>query len=329
MNWITEPKLVSAISEAGGLGILAIAHNTPEESRKQIREIRELTDKPFGVNQPLRYPVAPENIRVALEERVPVINYSLGRPWFIDTAHEYGGKVVGTVATVRHAVYAEQLGVDAIIATGNEAAGHGSDCSSLVLIPIVAERVNVPLIAAGGFYNGRGLASALLLGADAISMGTRFMITRESILHERFKQFCLRATERDTLWSNVFDGMPGRVLKTPASEGLLKERFALIKAISGALEVKRMLKLSLWQFIQASWRMSKAEDRLSLLQQARLAAQATRSRKALSGDEEEGVLFAGQCCGGIHDIPGCQELIERIVSEAEDQLKRTIKKTYL
>jgi enoyl-[acyl-carrier protein] reductase II len=214
MNWITEPKLVSAVCNAGGLGILATAATHPDETRKRIQQIRKLTDKPFGVNQILIGPGAQENIQVAIEEKVPVINYSLGKPWFIDQVHKYGGKVLGTTAIARHAVRAEQLGCDAIVITGHEAAAHGADATSLVLIPIVANQVKIPVIAAGGFYDGRGLAAALVLGADGISMGSRFMLTKESNVHDNFKQLCLKATEQDTLYSDHFDGMPGRALKS-------------------------------------------------------------------------------------------------------------------
>ena len=322
MNWITEPKLVSAVCNAGGLGVLATGHFTPEKARENIREIKTLTDKPFGINQMLQVPLARENIEVAIEEKVPIINYSLGRPWFIEQVHEYGGKVIGTIAIARHAIRAEQLGVDAIVVTGHEAGAHGDKATSLILIPIVAHQVKVPLIAAGGFYDGRGLAAALVLGAGAISMGTRFMLSQESIVPGNFKKLCLKATEQDTLYSDVFDGMPGRVLKTKAAEVMMKGGFPLVRAVTGAMETKRMLKLSLWDFIRSSLRMMKAEERLSLFMQARFAAGSIRSEKAVyDGDEEEGVLYAGQDCGGINDIPSCQEIIERIIVEAEEVLK--------
>ena len=324
-NWITEPKLVSAVSNAGGLAIFATARCTPEETRQAIRQIRELTDKPFGINQILVGPGAKENIDVAIEEKVPVINYALGKPWFIDRVHEYGGKVLGTIALARHAARAEQLGCDALVITGHEAAAHGADATSLVLIPIVASRVKIPLIAAGGFYNGRGLAAALALGADAISMGTRFMLTKESILHDNFKQLCLQATEQDTLYSTVFDGMPGRALKTKAAEAMMKGGFPLVEAFKGASEIKQMLKLSLWQFIRLSFQMMTAdEDSSPLWVQAREAAGSRRHLKSINnGDLAEGILFAGQNIGGISDVPSVQELIDRIVAEAEETLEAT------
>jgi len=249
MNWITDPKLVSAVSNAGGLGILATARCNPHETRESIKEIRKLTDKPFGINQILNGPGAKENIAIAIEERVPVINYSLGKPWFIDVVHTYGGKVVGTIAVAKHAVRAEQLGCDALVVTGHEAAAHGDIATSMVLLPVVARQVQIPLIAAGGFYDGRGLAAALALGADGISMGTRFAITQESMVHDDFKQLCLQATEQDTLYSNVFDGMPGRVLKTKGAEKMMKTGLSIIEAFQAAKEVKQVLKLSFWKLI--------------------------------------------------------------------------------
>jgi len=327
MNWITEPKLVSAVCNAGGLGILATARCTPDEARKYIREIRELTDKPFGINQILTGPGAKENIQVAIEEKVPVVNYSLGKPWFVDQVHAYGGKVLGTTALSKHAVKAEQLGCDAIVITGHEAAAHGADATSLVLIPIVAGLVKVPIIAAGGFYDGKGLAAALMLGADAISMGSRFMITKESLVHDNFKQLCMKATEQDTMYSSMFDGLPGRVLKSPAAEKMVKSGFPLAEAVTGALEVKRDLKMSWLKFVGLSLQMMRAEEGSPLWVQAREAVSYRRSMKAINeGDTKEGILFAGQDCGGIRDVPGVAELIERVVAEAEAKLDEVRKR---
>jgi len=327
MNWITEPKLVAAVCNAGGLGVLAIARCAPEETRRNIREIRTLTDKPFGVNQILNIPLAKENIQVAIEENVHVINYSLGKPWFVEQVHKYGGKILGTIAIARHAVRAEQLGVDAVVVTGHEAAGHGHDATSLILIPIVASQIKIPLVAAGGFYDGRGLAAALVLGADAISMGTRFMITKESPVPNNFKQLCLEATEQDTLYSDRFDGMLGRVLKTSVTEAMMKGWFPIARALAGTLEIKRALKLSWRELIRSSLNMTKGEERFGLLTQARFAAGVSRLEKAVRyGNEKEGLLFAGQNCGGIDDIPSCQEVVERTIAEAEKILKTAGKK---
>lgn len=323
MNWITEPKLVSAVCNAGGLGILAIARCNPDETRESIRQVRDLTDKPFGINQILIGPGAKENIAVAIEEKVPIINYSLGKPWFVNDVHAYGGKVVGTIAVAKHAAKAEQLGCDALIITGHEAAAHGAAATSMVLIPLVASMVKIPLIAAGGFCDGRGLAAALALGADGISMGSRFMVVKESMVHDNFKKLCMEATEQDTLYSNVFDGMDGRVLKTKEAEAMMKRGFPLIEAFRGALLVKKLMNLSFTKFLGATVEMLRAEDGHPLWVLARQAVGNMKHLKALNeGDVEGGILFAGQCCGGITDNPTTKELIERVVAEAEKTIAK-------
>lgn len=186
MTYITQPPLVAAVSNAGGLGLFACGHLNPDGTRAAIKQIRGLTDKPFGINSALIFPMSRGNVEVAIEEKVPVINYSLGRPWFMNMVHKYGGKVIATIATARHALSAEKLGADAIIVTGHEAAAHGGDVTSLILLPQVARTIKVPAIGAGGFCDGWGLAAALILGAQGISMGTRFMLTKESDLHESY-----------------------------------------------------------------------------------------------------------------------------------------------
>lgn len=323
-NWLTEPGLVAAVSNAGGLGLLATAQFTPDETRKNIRAVRERTAKPFGINQFLIGPGAKDNIAIALEERVPVINYSLGKPWFIDEAHAYGAKVIGTIALSKHARKAEQLGCDALVVTGHEAAAHGADATSLILIPIVAESVIIPVIAAGGFLDGRGLAAALALGADGISMGTRFMLTKESRLHRTFKDMCIEASEEDTLYSSNFDGLPGRALKNKPAERLMRCGVPFFESFPAALQVKDILGLSLIDFVRLSISMLTAgEDSRGLFMQARQAIGARRHLLSIEkGDVEKGILFAGQSMGGIHDEPTCDELISRVVREAEEAIGR-------
>ena len=322
MNWITEPKIVSAVCNAGGLGVLATGHLTPEEAKQQIKEVKELTDKPFGINQTLTSPVAKGNIDAAIEEKVPVINYSLGRPWFIDQVHEYGGKVMGTVAFVRHAVRAEQLGCDILSVTGFEAAAHGAEPTTMVLIPLVASAVKVPLIAAGGFFDGRGLAAALVLGADAISMGTRFTLAKESMVHDNTKKLILEASEVDTIYNDAFDGMPGRVLKSKGAEDTMKKKLPIVGGMIGAMQVKKMLNLSWWNLTRSAVTMSKGEEGRNIFQQLRFAGGSVGHRRSIyDGDNELGFIFSGQSQGGMTDIPTCAEIIERIMAQAEDVLQ--------
>ena len=215
MSWVSVPSLVAAVSEAGGLGILATGVFNAEQTRAAIRAVRALTDKPFGANVTLYFPGARENAQVLLEERVPVINFSMGKgDWIVKAAHEYGGKVIATVTTVKHAQAAAAYGTDAVIVTGHEAAAHGGDVTSLVLVPRIADAVALPIVAAGGFADGRGLAAALALGADGIAMGTRFMSTAESPVHERAKRFAVETDSDDTVYSDPLrrPAVPGHAL---------------------------------------------------------------------------------------------------------------------
>ncbi len=321
MSWISEPNLVAAVCNAGGLGILAIAPLSPAEARKQIIRVRSLTDKPFGINETLYLPNSREIMQVALEERVPVINYSLGRPWFIEQVHAYGGKVIGTVATGKHAVRAEQLGCDALTVTGFEAAAHGADPTSMVLIPLVAEKVKIPVIAAGGFFDGRGLAAALVLGAEAISMGTRFAVTRESVVHSHTKETIIRAAEDDTLYSDAFDGSPGRVLHSPGAEKTLKAKLSSFTGgLIGAGKVRKALDLT-WREMFQSALGKETENGLTLEHQIRLANSFQKVQQSVYyGDNEDGFIFSGQSQGGIKDTPNVADLIDRIVAEAENIL---------
>jgi len=325
MNWVTTPELVAAVCNAGGLGIFATARCTPEETRKGINEIRKLTDKPFGINQLLILgQVARDTIQVAIEEKVPVINYTLGKPWFIDDVHKYGGRVIGTTAFVKHAIKAAELGCDAIVVTGAEAAAHGEEASTLVMLPIVASKVKIPIISAGGYGDGRGLAAALSLGASAISMGTRFALTKESTVHEHFKQLCLKAGENDTIVSTKFDGMRGRALKTPVTERIARGGFPLVEAFRGAYETKQLFNLSWPKFIGMSFSMMGSDDQHPLWVQARQAAGYRRHTLAIyDGNMKEGIYFAGQILGACNDVPTVAELIDRIMVEAEATLKNT------
>lgn len=327
MNWLTYPEFVAAVSNAGGLGNLAISSHTPDELRRDIRKIRELTKKPFAVNQILISPTARENLAVVIDEKAPIVNYTLGRPPDIEplvkAVHGYGGKVMATVALARHAVRAEQLGVDAINITGHEAAAHGGYATTLVLIPLVASSVKIPITAAGGFFDGRGLAAALALGADGITMGTRFAMTKECRLHEHWQQIIIKATEQDTVYVDVGDpAINARVLKNKKAEAAMKKRFPLIEAMSGALETKRLLKLSWWELIRSSLSTRKGEGGMGIQEQLRYAADTARAKEVMfGGDENAGTLPIGQVIGGIRDISTCRELIERIVAQAEAVLE--------
>lgn len=315
MSWISVPKMVAAVSNAGGLGILATGPLSAEETRTAVREIRQLTDKPFGANCALMFPGAAANAKVLLEEKVPVINFALGKgDWIVKKAHEYGGKVVATVVNARHAKRAEDYGCDAVIATGNEAAAHGESITTMVLIPSLMDALKIPVIAAGGIADGRGLAAALALGAEGVAMGTRLMTTQESPLHETYKKLSIEKDVTDTLYSRRFDGIWCRVMKTDAAERAIKRGLNIPASFANSKEITRQLNLPFAKVLVGVL----ASGYKNAIQMAYLANAFKMIRVATEeGDLNEGVLPVGQITGLIHDVPTVKEVIERAVSEAK------------
>ncbi|VFU18583.1 Nitronate monooxygenase [anaerobic digester metagenome] len=327
MSWISVPKMVAAVSNAGGLGILATGPLDADQTRKAIREIKRLTNKPFGTNATLLFPGASENAQVALEEKVPVINFSLGKgDWIVKAAHEYGGKVIATVVNHKHAKRAQDYGCDALLVTGHEAAAHGGDATTFCLIPSIASAVNIPIIAAGGIADGRGLAAALALGADGAAMGTRLMTTQESPLHQNYKNLSIEKDINDTVYSTRFDGLGCRVLDTRAARKAIREGLNLkkmLEAIPNSREIARQLHLPYFKLfigvLASGWK--------NAMQLAYMANAFKAIRIATEdGDLTEGVLPVGQVTGLIKDNPTVAEVIERVVREAEEIAKDLAKK---
>ena len=314
MSWISVPKMVAAVCNAGGLGILATGPLDQGQTRQSIREIRSLTDKPFGANLALMFPGSRDNAKVLLDEKIPVINFSLGKgDWLVNRAHEYGGKVVATVVNSRHAKRAEDYGCDAVIATGNEAAAHGEAITTMVLIPSLKDVLNIPVIAAGGIADGRGFAAALALGADGVSMGTRLMTTQESPLHETYKKLSMEKDVTDTIYSRRFDGIWCRVMNTEAAARAVKRGLNIPAAIVNSQEISRQLKLPFFKVLAGVL----ASGYKNAVQMAYLANAFKAIRVATeSGDTKEGILPVGQVTGLIHDVPTVKEVIERTVIEA-------------
>lgn len=317
MAFISLPKLVAAVSNAGGIGMLNSVAYGPDQMKEVIKQVKSLTDKPFGINATLVMPNAKENIEIALQEKVPIINFALGKgDWIIQKAHQYGGKVLATVAIEKHARRAEADGADALVVTGHEAAAHGADVGTMVLINAISRKTKLPIIAAGGFCDGRGLAAALVLGADGISMGTRFMLTQECEMHEKAKEISLKAGMEDTLCSEKIDGLPGRWLKNPAAIKMAQERPSLFKAFSSALRIKKMVNVPLYKLFLGGLKQRGVQDL------ARQALGLRGLRMAVeNGDLENGVLPISQAIGLMRDVPTCKELIERIVAEAQERLQ--------
>ena len=314
MSWISVPKMVAAVSNAGGLGILATGPLDAERTRQAIREIRSLTDKPFGANATLLFPGAAENAKVLLEEKVPVINFSLGKgDWIVKAAHAYGGKVIATVVNARHAKRAQDYGADGVIATGHEAAAHGEEITTFVLIPSLADALEIPVIAAGGIADGRGLAAALALGAEGVAMGSRFMTTKESPLHASFKRFSLEKGVADTLYSPRFDGIYCRVMKTDTAARAIRRGLDLTAAFFNSREIAAQLHMPYLKLclgvLASGWKNTR--------QLAYMANGFKAIRLATEeGDQERGVLPVGQAMGLLHDEPTVAEVITRIVAEA-------------
>ncbi len=319
MSWISVPKMVAAVSNAGGLGILATGPLDAEQTRAAIKEIKSLTNKPFGTNTTLLFPGAADNARVALEEKVPVINFSLGKgDWIVKAAHEYGGKVVATVVNHKHAKRAQDYGCDALLVTGHEAAAHGGDATTFCLVPSIANAVSIPIIAAGGIADGRGLAAAFALGADAAAMGTRLMSTKESPLHDNYKQLSIQKEVYDTLYSTRFDGLGCRVLDTKAARNAVRQGLnirKLIEALPNSVGIANQLHLPYFKLflgvMASGWKNAR---QLAFMANAFKAIRVATE----DGDLKNGVLPVGQATGLMRDIPTVAEAIERTVKEAEE-----------
>jgi nitronate monooxygenase len=298
MRQVSQGELAAAVANAGGLGFIA-AHSfpSPELLRREIEKVRSLTDKPFGVNLTIlsKLSVKPEDsARVIIEAGVRYVETAGGNPAkFIAAFKAEGIKVLHKCTAVRFAVKAEQLGADAVSLTGFEAAGHpGEDhVSNLVLIPAAAAKLGIPIVANGGFADGRGLVAALSLGAEGISMGTRFLMTRESPMPDAIKSRYLAATERDTTLICRSIGDSTRVLKNK----LVDEILALEAA--GHADHDRLMALA----SSARW------------------VEAT-----LRSDPEDGAFAAGMAVGLVNDVPSCGELVERLVAEARDVIRQRL-----
>lgn len=282
MAWVAEYHLAAAVSNAGGLGIIAAGAAPAEWVREQIREVKKLTDKPFGVNIMLMNPSADEVAKVVVEEGVKVVTTGAGNPEkYMKEWKEAGIKVIPVVASVALAKRMEKCGADAVVAEGTEAGGHIGELTTMVLVPQVRDAVGIPVIAAGGVADGRGMAAAFMLGADAVQIGTHFVVTKECIVHQNYKDCILKAKDIDTRVTGRSTGHPVRALRNNLTMEYLK------KEAEGAT----------------------AEE----LEQ--LAAGGLR-KAVVEGDTRTGSLMAGQSAGLVKEECTCKEFIERITADA-------------
>ncbi|MFA7594888.1 MAG: nitronate monooxygenase family protein [Novosphingobium sp.] len=293
MMWVGYAELAAAVSNAGGLGIItALTQPTPDDLRREIDRCRTMTDKPFGVNLTILPSVNPppyaEYRQAIIDSGVTIVETAGYKPQeHVDEFKAHGVKVIHKCTAVRHAVSAQRMGVDAISIDGFECAGHPGedDIPGLILIPAAADKITIPMIASGGFGDGRGLAAALALGADGINMGTRFCATVEAPIHDNIKQLIVENDERATnLIFRKFKNT-GRVAKTSVSDKVVE--------------------------------VSNQPD--SVFEDIRPLVSGAKGREALqTGNVDAGLVWAGQIQGLIHDIPTCEELIGRIVRDAEN-----------
>ena len=326
MNYVAYPPLVAAVSNAGGLGILGAAAMSADEVRENIRKVRELTDNPFGVNVLATSPALDEVIEVLIDERVPVASYGRGDPAkIIEETKSHGILNIPTVGAVRHAEKVVGYGADAVIVQGMEGGGHTGYVASTVLIPLVVNAVKVPVVAAGGFCDGQGLVAALAMGAEGVSMGTRFALSKESNIPDNVKQRYLQSSENDAVITAHVTGTRCRGLKNRLVE-LLETKAGgvpLKESIVELLNIKRDFKVPLWKVLLSGFKM-KREFEADLNELGNVVAGRGRMRKAfLHGDDEAGFMPCGQVVGRIDNIPTCKELIESIINEAEEVLAKT------
>ena len=284
MAWVAEYHLAAAVSNAGGLGIIGAASAPPEVVREQIREVKARTNRPFGVNVMLLNPNAPEVAKIVIEEKVPVVTTGAGSPAkFMEAWKQAGVVVIPVVASVAMAKMMERAGADAVVAEGMESGGHIGSTTTMALVPQVVDAVSIPVIAAGGIADGRGMAAAFMLGAEGIQMGTRFVASKESIVHENYKNQIIKAKDIDSVVTGMSTGHPVRSLRNQMTREYLK----LEKENADFMELEKLTLGSLRKAVQ-------------------------------DGDTVNGTLMAGQIAGLIRREQTCREIIEETVQQAQE-----------
>lgn len=329
MGWVATPELTAATCNAGGIGFLACATLRPDEAERAIVRVKELTDQPFGVNFLMEQPGAAEIAEAIIRHGAKAASYSRSpSKAFVERFKAAGIVCIPTVGAARHAAKAVQLGADVIVCQGGEGGGHTGSVPTSLLLPQVLDTVDVPVVAAGGFHDGRGLAAALAYGAAGIAMGTRFLLTAESpVPHETLKRY-LAASVTDTKISTEIDGLPHRVVVNEMLRRLESGTALgrLIRALQSGLAYRKMTGASIPVLLRAALSMQK-NDRLTRTQALMQANSPILIRRAMvEGHPAEGVLPSGQVTGVIEDLPTCAELITRIVEEAERRLEALTKR---
>ena len=324
MGWVAGPRLVSATAAAGGLGILASATMTLAELEQAILEVKGRTDQPFGVNLRADAGDAGDRCQLLIDHGVKVASFALApKAELIEKLKSEGIVVMPSIGAARHAQKVAEWGADAVMVQGGEGGGHTGPVPTTLLLPSVLDAVDIPVVAAGGFFDGRGLAAALAYGAAGVGMGTRFLLTSDSTVPDAVKQRYLTAGLTDTVVTAKVDGMPHRMLRTDLVESVEESSAAkrLGPTIRRTLAFKRMSGMT-WRQLAADGRAMKHGSDRSWAQMV-LAANTPMMLKAglVEGDPDAGVLASGQVVGMIDDLPSCEELIDRVVRQAAEALK--------
>ncbi|CAN5596703.1 nitronate monooxygenase [soil metagenome] len=327
MGWVSGARLTAATSAAGGLGILAAVTMTAEQLRTAVRDVKERTAAPFGVNFRADQPDLADHLAFVVGEGVRVVSFA-GAPTrdAIARLHDHGVLCVPTVGARRHAEKMAEWGVDALIAQGGEGGGHTGTVPTSLLLPQVVDAVGgaVPVLGAGGFHDGRGLVAALAWGADGIAMGTRFLLTRESRVPDAVKQRYLAASVTDTVVTTALDGAPQRVIRTDTVDALesASTLTRLPRALRNAVAFRK-LTATPWRRLVGEGLAMRRNQQLTWSQLA-MAANAPMLVKAalVDGRDDVGVLPTGQVVGAIDALPSVAELIDRIVDDADRTLRR-------
>ena len=288
MAWVAEHHLAAAVSQAGGLGLIGGANAPGEVVREEIRKARELTDKPFGVNVMLMSPHADDVAKVVVEEGIKVVTTGAGNPEkYMDLWKSAGIKVIPVVASVALAKRMERYGADAVVAEGCESGGHIGELTTMALVPQVVDAVEIPVIAAGGIGDGRGIAAVFMLGAEAVQIGTRFVVSRDAVVHENYKQRIIKAKDIDTAVTGRTHGHPVRCLRNQMTREYVK-----LEAEGKSFEELEYLTLG------------------------------TLRKAVQEGDVAGGTVMAGQIAGMIAKEQTCQEMIEEMMAQAQGLLGR-------
>jgi len=325
MGWVADAKLVAATANAGGFGFLAGAVMTPQEVEQSIVEIKAATDKPFGVNFHMYTSGAEEIVDICCRHNVRAVSYSRSpSAALVEKLKSAGIVCIPTVGAAKHAAKAVSLGADAVVVQGGEGGGHTGSVASSILLPQVLDTVSVPVVAAGGYKDGRGLAAALVSGAAGIAMGTRFLMTQESPVPQATKNSYVDALPDQIVVSKKLDGLPQRMIMNPCLKDLESSSQLGMwwLAVKNGLAFAKMTNTSLVEMMKSAWKISRTGD-ISMAQTMMAANAPMMIQEAMVlGHPKDGILPSGQVAGVISDLPSVAELIQSIVAETEQASQR-------